>query len=35
MRVGAPQEGDLHGGRQFDVGHELTAAMQVAFVLAA
>ena len=35
MRVGAPQEGDLHGARQFDVGHELAATMQVAFVLAA
>jgi hypothetical protein len=35
MRVGAPQEGDLHRARQFDVGDELAAAVQVALVLSA
>ena len=35
MCVRAPQEGDLHRARQFDIGDELTATMQVALVLTA
>ncbi len=35
VRVRAADKGDIHRARQFDVGHELAAAEQVALVLAA